>query len=66
MQQPEHAPEQGAQHSAKLTQRGGNTLGRNGAARVGRAADVAQAEQREDLLHELSFGSPSGRMVRNA
>ena len=53
MQQPEHAPEQGAQHSAELTQRGGNTLGRDGAARVGRAADITQTEQREDLLHKL-------------
>lgn len=53
VQQPEHAPEQGAQHSAELTQRGGSTLGRNGAARVGRAADITQTEQREDLLHKL-------------
>lgn len=60
MQQPEYAPEQGAQHGAELAQRGRYALGRDGAAGIGRAADIAQAEQREDLLHEL-FVRPTAR-----
>ena len=60
VQQPEYAPEQGAQHGAELAQRGRYALGRDGAAGIGRAADIAQAEQREDLLHEL-FVRPTAR-----